>query len=138
MSHERKKSEEQQGQVTGGKWMGRVISAARTLSYGLGYGSGAVASGGAAAIEGLMNAINKLAGGEILNAQKIGAMISKSAGASVAQLQGLDQKPYADNEAPSLSATMRKAFAEGAEDGQKKMRALKRTKGKAQAVFDTA
>lgn len=138
MSQDKKKSEDQSGQVTGGKWMGRIISAARTLSYGLGYGSGAVASGGAAAIEGLMNAINNLAKGDILNAQKIGAMISKSAGASVAQLQGLNQKPYADNEAPSLSAAMREAFAAGAQDGQKKVRALKRAKGSARAVFDGA
>ncbi|MAS86523.1 MAG: hypothetical protein CMH30_00890 [Micavibrio sp.] len=128
------KTQSESGRVTGGKWMGRVISAAQTLSYGLGYGTGAVKSGGAAAIEGLMNAMNKLSNGMVSEALKMGANLAQSAGAHVEKLKGLNQQPYADRHAPSLSKLVN-AFSEGAKDGEKAVRSLRRSKGKSTTHF---
>ena len=127
-----------QGKVTGGKWMGRVVQAAQTLSYGLGLGTGAVVAGGQAAIEGLMKAISKLADGDVGKALHIGAYISKSSGAQVSHLKGLDQKPFADNDAPSLAGKLMNAFSAGAADGEKKVRALRRSQGHARKEFEGA
>ena len=135
---ETKKSEEQQGRVTGGMWMGRMITAAQKLAYGLGHGTGAVVASGAAAIEGLLNAIHELADGHVSKAQLIGSAISKSAGAHVEKLKGLDQKPFADTDAPSLAGMLASAFSAGARDGQKEARAKRKAKGSAQAIFKEA
>lgn len=127
-----------QGQVTGGKWMGRVVQMAQTLSYGLGLGTGAIVTGGQIAIEGLMNAIGRLADGAVSEAHRLGAYISKSSGAHYSHLQGLNQKPFADNDAPSLTGLLKNAFAAGAKDGEKKLRALNRSRGMARDTFEGA
>lgn len=136
----KKKSDDSaKGRVTGGMWMGRVITAAQKLAYGLGHGTGSIVASGQAAMEGLMKAIENLALGDVSKAQAIGSMISKSAGAQFEKLKGLDQKPFADADAPSLAGMLANAFAVGAKDGELSVRrAKRRAKGKATETFSSA
>lgn len=127
MSKETKKSEET-GRVTGGMWMGRVIKATKDLAYSVGYGTGAAVAGGQNAIEGLMYAIQSLAEGAVSRAQQIGSAVARGAGVNVQALKGLDQKPYADNDAPSLAGMLASAFKAGAADGKKKVKSLQSSK----------